>query len=636
MVIEEHSLVRITGSYDACVDAVRTIVNSISAGRLEQIDLFLTASRKKPSVIQKAFLLSVVKQQQFWREVEAQTFTRIVPLDARKNGFHTKIDVYYLSTDTKSLVGVKTRVFHLQKLLNLYPSVWISHPQPSSTKPSLVPISDSPSMTVIERHLNWYRWSDRRPPETGYTDVPAIQKAGGTIFDKLAAFWSSQLIEKVQTVQWKDSPNKFWAHRPQTLMTATLGQLGHAMAPAKYEAMQLTMDRKEQKLEFKDSALKSVEYSESVFKHQRTILPSIPHLFSLLNAKMQDQSTLSNHFKINLSPETVFSTTTSVSVDQIPALELEIKIDEASKTTKLQSVRLLIHRKQVDFALPRQTSDVRFDAETFVLGSVNNFDPAVRKFVEMSKLNIWGTGHFETPPKLLLTIPKGIYQLMEEEVLPATSRVESSSSGSVPETVQSGSQEEADISTTITENARQAVDAEDSLASLPREIDLVSDTLSKQDTKDSADDKSMTDVDEDLQMDSANEVETKRSSDRQGSTAIPIKSSEDHGVDQTPNKDTQSLDIEEGDIQVEYVFDSLMICSKLQSLYQGFPLSLSTIEAGQVGGKREEVKFEIPGIADELMNVKDKDLHQERVKVIKSYFMAFFGSIFELVSRLPR
>lgn len=634
IISEEHGLVRISGSYDACVDAVRTIVNCMSSAQVEQIDLFATPSTQAITSIQRNFLLDVIKHQEFWSEVEDQTSTRIEPVDMRKTGTHTKIDVYHLPTDTKSLAGVKTRVFQLQKLLSLRPLAWSSFPQPGVTKASLVPISNSPSMTLMERHLDWYRWRDRRPLEIGYTDVPSIVNQGGIIFDKLMAFWSNRSIESVRTAHGEFSRNKYWARRPQTLLTATLGQLGHAMAPIERDAIQKRLDHEASTSEPKDCGLSRVKYTESVFRHRRIISPAIPHLFSLLNTSIQDQSTLSNNFKIILAPRIVLSTT-SVDIDQIPVLELEANIDETSKTTKLQSVRLLIHRQYVDLALPRQNSDVRFDAETFMLGAVDSFDPAILQFFEMSKLDIWGAGHFETPPKLILTVPKAACQLMNQLESLATSSM-TSSTGLVGEPVQSNPLEKGDPSVTTTGSITKGMDVKHSSTSLSRMSHPVVDSISDQIEEDDLIGESVSRVDQGLRTASSNEAETKRSTDLQDPTTVPIESPEDHNVDQATNKGNQDINTEGHSIQVEYVFDSLMICSKLQSLYQGFPLSSTTIEAGQVGGKREEVKFEIPGIADELMNVRGKDIDQKREKMFKSYFMTFFGTISELISRLPR
>ena len=85
--------------------------------------------------------------------------------------------------------------------------------------------------------------------------------------------------------------------------------------------------------------------------------------------------------------------------------------------------------------------------------------------------------------------------------------------------------------------------------------------------------------------------------------------------------------------QAQYSFASLSVCSDLRASFQGFPLTMSTIEAGKSGGHREEMKLEFRASSNE--NIRKTSVGSD--KEIPSWwtvdFMMWYGAVKEVASR---
>ena len=102
--------------------------------------------------------------------------------------------------------------------------------------------------------------------------------------------------------------------------------------------------------------------------------------------------------------------------------------------------------------------------------------------------------------------------------------------------------------------------------------------------------------------------------------------------------------------KAHYSVASLAVCSNLRTTFQGFPLTLSTIEAGRSGGRREELKLDFHGYPDlvgdagesgadreapsEPLEV-DPPPEQEALTRWDAEFLMWYGTVKDVVSRIP-
>lgn len=98
------------------------------------------------------------------------------------------------------------------------------------------------------------------------------------------------------------------------------------------------------------------------------------------------------------------SASETVSVKDLPDLEIRIAIDTDSQTIILHSVRLIVCEKQSDVLLPDELMDLRFVSESY-LSAAKQVDQRILDFVEASNLNILGQDRLKTPGSLTVSIP---------------------------------------------------------------------------------------------------------------------------------------------------------------------------------------------------------------------------------------
>lgn len=89
---------------------------------------------------------------------------------------------------------------------------------------------------------------------------------------------------------------------------------------------------------------------------------------------------------------------------------------------------------------------------------------------------------------------------------------------------------------------------------------------------------------------------------------------------------------------VQYSFLSLSVCSDMESLFQGFPLVLSTIEAGKSGGRRQELKLELHGYSESIDEEKKEisRLDDETLSLWNAEFTLWYGAVREVVATISR
>ena len=586
---ERLRLIRVSGTYEACVDAVRMITNNVDAAQVEQITLLDEDSSERWTASQHALLKDIVVNHSFWRQTEEQTQTKIVPISPVVDQIYTKVDVAYLPTGTKGLAGAKRRIYQVQKILKQEPIPCLYAPLSSQNFAALVSIPKSSNLALVDQGFSWYRWRpwlslplsfDRYKDAVPVTNtvessfIHAGDDQSKQIVKRLFSFWENLRVRVSKAFLVEQLSPDYWIPQPRTSIIASLGQLVYTMPEKTRNSVQKIMDESSKAKADPPPAVSKI--IEQVFQHRRIMTAGIPSLMDALKELISDDSTISNFFKIVLIPR-IINGDASIGTDDVPILELEVSINQSTKTTSLQQVNLVLNRDHVDLVLPQSASDVRFTAETMMMGRENNIDPAITDFLKNCDLDVWGTGQFDTPSSLTLILPREVREL-------------------------SGcwSQEESEIA-----KSNRFVKADLEAVKM-----------------------------QDLHIDRSLE-----NADHQRYAAVD-KTSRTKGHAKTRRSDKTSAGVATTDgvsaqqLEVEYTFDSLAVHSKLQSLYQGFPLAFSTIEAGQVGGKQQVLEMETPGIADITLQTKGQS--QESFLAPKAYFMALYGSLSELISRLPK
>ena len=595
---ERHKLIRVSGTYQACVDAVRMIKKSVETAQVEQVTLIDEDSSERWTVLQHALLKDMAGNGLFWRQTEEQTQTKIMPVASAPFTIYTKVNVLYLSTSTKGLAGAKRRISQLQQMLKQEPIPYLYAPLSSQNFTSLVSIPKSSNMALMDQNFSWCRWRPRLSLPLDfdrYKDAASVIDSDGSTFlyagsdqseeivKRLFWFWERLRIQVSKVFLVEQFAPDYWIPQPRTSIIASLGHLVYAV-PDKVKSLVPKAIKESVKKLSKAGTDSSPEIPanivEKIFQHRRVMTAGIPSLMDALKELISDDSTMSNFFKIILTPKMI-NGDVSISTDKVPTLELEVSINESTKTTSLQRVNLVLNREYVDLVLPQSASDVRFTTETMVLGRESNIDPAITDFIKNCDLDVWGKGQFDTPSSLTLKLPEEVFQL--------------SGYSSV-----SNVHKESEIEKWNQPIKGQVVGLE---------------AVKMQD----------------LHIDRSLE-----NADHQRSAAVDKGSlNKSHVRSAKTSSGVASTDrVSAQLVEVEYICDSLAVHSKLQSLYQGFPLAFSTIEAGQIGGKQQVLEVETPGIAD--VTLQSKGQSRKSLQGPKAYFMAFYGSLSELISRLPK
>ena len=93
----------------------------------------------------------------------------------------------------------------------------------------------------------------------------------------------------------------------------------------------------------------------------------------------------------------------------------------------------------------------------------------------------------------------------------------------------------------------------------------------------------------------------------------------------------------EVDKDIRYSFASLAVISSMITLHQGFPLVLSTVEAGQSGGRSEELRIDLPRYSDRASEEPGKNrIDGGSSGGWDAQFLMWYGAVKEAVGKIPR
>lgn len=154
----------------------------------------------------------------------------------------------------------------------------------------------------------------------------------------------------------------------------------------------------------KSKAVKDDKVVHGLKKTRRELVSSIAGVFRLLRplGSVMSNPAIAEYLQIHLTPS--FGTL-PVPVEVLPNLEIRIKLSNNTMTASIEYVRL-VHSKHLDFMLPQNTVDLRFNRGSSVYWQTERpCDPRIQQFIQKSNFNIWGTERLRTPTELTLEIP---------------------------------------------------------------------------------------------------------------------------------------------------------------------------------------------------------------------------------------
>ena len=91
----------------------------------------------------------------------------------------------------------------------------------------------------------------------------------------------------------------------------------------------------------------------------------------------------------------------------------------------LEQVQLISEVREFDLLLPKERSDVRFRS-VISRQQGTAYDPSILRFIEQSKLDLWGNQRIQTPSKLKLSLPTAVlpYDVRQKQDLLGVVEVE--------------------------------------------------------------------------------------------------------------------------------------------------------------------------------------------------------------------
>lgn len=305
-----------------------------------------------------------------------------------------KLNIYYLGPDDEDLEDARRLI---SQILQIKPAKeWrlLIGAGIRESRDILVPIDVGTGLSLTERTQQWSRWCSRSTRQVNLQthregaavrlntmDYPLDRKP---VARALSQFFAAP-VDKYETPK-ETIPH--WVSNISYWDSVLLGQVLFSALPLKRPTKS-------------DPGLQP-----KLAKRRREFVTLVPGLVrSLENFGLStiDPTAWDEEFLlIRLIPS--FKNSLPVPLEVVPELEIRVFFDESSKTISIRDVRL-IRRTELDLLLPQNTMDLRFIRRACVYSRKGGLDAQIKKFVQDSNLEIWGSGRLKTPTGLTISIP---------------------------------------------------------------------------------------------------------------------------------------------------------------------------------------------------------------------------------------
>ena len=289
-----------------------------------------------------------------------------------------------MESEKPALGHVQRLLYQIQQHYNIKPGQTLCYPR--DIAPILVPVNADEEFNFCERNEKWFRWRERQ--------FSTKTTSSGTMNQLTMPPSNSFDIEDLKNQFRKEfatAKSEYWEPCPAQAVSAAFGSVVHALsdvAKLEHGLYSLTKSKRE-----KENIQKSI--FNRLTRSPRAFVTMFPNMLAVMDEMIPIPPTLSNFIRIALRPNT----------PSFPFLELDINLDNRSKSTELTSARLIYRTDVQDLLLPIHPVDVRFTSRTTFFSNTQRFDPALLSFLSNSNLDVWGNDMLTTPPNLALEVP---------------------------------------------------------------------------------------------------------------------------------------------------------------------------------------------------------------------------------------
>ena len=260
-----------------------------------------------------------------------------------------------------------------------------------------VPVEVGSGLALIHRNQQWSRWCS---PMARKMRVVETERGTSTSINHLDNARAVNTLKKFLATpqQHHDLPSDtspYW--RPNIVHSDSV-KMGQLVFSEPLAAKRSTPSQA------KPKAVGDDQVVDGLKKTRREFVSSIAGVFRLLRPleSVTSNPAIAEYLQVHLTPSLG---TLSVPVEVLPNLEIRIKLSNDTMTASVEYVRL-VHSKNLDFMLPQNTVDLRFNRGSSVYWQTERpCDPRIQQFIQESNFNIWGTERLRTPTELTLKIP---------------------------------------------------------------------------------------------------------------------------------------------------------------------------------------------------------------------------------------
>ncbi len=272
---------------------------------------------------------------------------------------------------------------------------WCGNVKQAETVP--VPVDVGSGLALIHRNQQWSRWCSPKARKIREAKAERGKSTSLNLLDNAKAVntLNKFLAPPQQHHELPREASPYW--QPDIVHSDSV-TLGHVVFSGPLAAKRSAPNQAKTKAVTDDQIVGRLN------RIRREFVSSIAGVFPLLEplGSVTSNPAIAEYMQIHLTPSLG---TLPVPMEVLPNLEIRIKLNNDTRTTSIEYVRL-VHSKHLDFMLPQNTVDLRFIRGSSVYWQTEGAcDPRIQQFIQDSNFNIWGTDRLRTPTELALDIP---------------------------------------------------------------------------------------------------------------------------------------------------------------------------------------------------------------------------------------